>query len=91
MDKCNQRPDADGSDQFDKIGPMPGEVRLSVNKNIHPQIDALRKKPITLKEYIKQEFDNMVKNKILQALIYSLNLTPKLVISLYISTLNRNC
>ena len=32
-------------DQFDKIGSMPGAVRLSVNKNIHPHIDAPRKNP----------------------------------------------
>ena len=51
-------------DQFDKIDSMPGAVRLSVNKNIHPHIDAPRKTPIVLKDYIKQERDNMVKNKI---------------------------
>ena len=48
-------------DQFNKIGSMPGAVRLSVNKNIHPRIDAPRKPPIALIDYIKQEFDNMVK------------------------------
>ena len=53
-------------DQFDKIGSMPGEVRLSVNKNIHPHNDAPRKTPIALKDYIKQELDNMVKNKIIR-------------------------
>ena len=53
-------------DQFDKIGSIPGAVRLSVNKNIHPHIDAPRKKPIALKDYIKQELDNMVKNKIIR-------------------------
>ena len=53
-------------DQFDKIGSMPGAVRLSVNKNIHPHIDAPRKTPIALKDYIKQELDNMVKNKIIR-------------------------
>ena len=53
-------------DQFDKIGSMPGAVRLSVNKNIHPHIDAPRKKTIALKYYIKQELDNMVKNKIIR-------------------------
>ena len=53
-------------DQFDKIGSMPGTVRLSVNKNIHPHIDAPRKTPIALKDYIKQELDNMVKNKIIR-------------------------
>ena len=51
-------------DLFDKIGSMPGAVRLSVNKNIHPHIDAPRKTPIALKDYIKQELDNMFKNKI---------------------------
>ena len=51
-------------DQFDKIGSMAGEFRLSVNKNIHPHIDAPRKNPIALKDSIKQELDNMVKNKI---------------------------
>ena len=50
--------------QLDKIGSMPGAVRLSVNKNIHPHIDAPRKTLIALKDYIKQELDNMVKNKI---------------------------
>ena len=53
-------------DQFDKIGSMPGAVRLSVNKNIHPHIDAPRKNPIGLKDYIKQKLHNMVKNKILR-------------------------
>ena len=51
-------------DQFDKIGSMPGAVRLSVNKNIHPHIDTPRKTPIVLQDYIKKELDNMVKNKI---------------------------
>ena len=41
-------------DQFDKIGSMPGAVRLSVNKNIHPHIDAPRKTPIALKDHIKK-------------------------------------
>ena len=49
-------------DQFDKIGSMPGAVRLSVNKNIHPHIDAPRKPPIALKE----EFDIMAKNNIIR-------------------------
>ena len=53
-------------DQFDKIGSMPGTVRLSVNKNIHPHIDAPRKNPIALKDYLKQELDHMVKNKIIR-------------------------
>ena len=53
-------------DQFDKTGSMPGAVRLSVNKNILPYIDAPRKPPIALKDYIKQELDNMVKNKIIR-------------------------
>ena len=53
-------------DQLDKIGSMPGAVRLSVNKNIHPHINAPRKTPIALKDYIKQELDNMVKNKIIR-------------------------
>ena len=53
-------------DQVDKIGSMPGAVRLSVNKNIHPHIDTLRKTPIALKDYIKQELDKMVKNKIIR-------------------------
>ena len=53
-------------DQFDKIGSMPGAVRLSVNKNKYPHIDAPRQTPIALKDYIKQELDNMVKNKIIR-------------------------
>ena len=53
-------------DQFDKIGSMPGAVRLSVNKNIHPHIDTPRKTPMALKDYIKQELNNMVKNKIIR-------------------------
>ena len=53
-------------DQFDKIGSMPGAVRLSVNKNIHPHIDAPRKNLIALKDYVKQELDNMFKNKIIR-------------------------
>ena len=48
-------------DQFEKIGSILGAVRLSVNKNIHPHIDAPRKTPIALKNYIKQKFENMVK------------------------------
>ena len=53
-------------DQFDKIGSMTGAVRLSVNKNIYPHIGTPRKTPIALKDYIKQELDNMVKNKIIR-------------------------
>ena len=53
-------------DQFDNIGYMPSAVRLSVNKNIHPHIDAPRKTPIALNDYIKQELYNMVKNKIIR-------------------------
>ena len=53
-------------DQFDKIGSMLDAVRLSVNKNIHPHIDTPRKNPIALKDYIKQELDNMVKNKVIR-------------------------
>ena len=53
-------------DKLDKIGSMPGAVRLSINKNIQPHIDAPRKNPIALKDYIKQELDNMVKNKIIR-------------------------
>ena len=53
-------------DHFDKSGSMPGALRLSVNKNIHPHIDTLRKTPIALKDYIKQELDNIVKNKIIR-------------------------
>ena len=53
-------------DQFDKIGSLPSAVRLSVNKNIHQHIDTSRKKPIVLKDFIKRELDNMVKNKIIR-------------------------
>ena len=52
--------------QFDKIGSMPGAVRLSVNKNIHPHIDVPRKTTTALKHCIKQELDIMVKNKIIR-------------------------
>ena len=45
---------------------MPGVVRLLVNKNIHRHIDAPRKTLIALKDYIKQELDNMVKNKMIR-------------------------
>ena len=46
---------------------MPGAVRLLVNKNIHPHIDAPRKKnPIAFKDYIKQDLDNIVKNKMIR-------------------------
>ena len=38
--------------QFEKIGSMPGAVRLSVNENIHPHIDTPRKTPIELKDNI---------------------------------------
>ena len=62
-DKCNQIPDADVS----------WSVRqnwihawLSVSKNIHPHIDVPRKKTIALKDYIKQELNNIVKNKIIK-------------------------
>ena len=50
-------------DLFDKTGPMPGAVRLSVHKNVHPHIDTPRKTSIALKDYIKLELDNMVKKK----------------------------
>ena len=53
-------------EQFNKIGSMPGAVRQLVNKNMHPHIDAPRKTPIALRDYIKQDLDNMVKNKIIR-------------------------
>ena len=57
-------------DQFDKIGSMPGADRLSVNKNIHPHIDAPRKIPIALKDYIKQFIPNLAdKTHTLQGLL----------------------
>ena len=68
-------------DQFDKIGSMPGAVRQSVNKNIHPHIDAPRKTPIALKDYIKQELDNMVKNKIIRKVTEPTNWVSSLAYS----------
>ena len=68
-------------DQFDKIGSMPGAVRLSVNKNIHSHIDAPRKTPIALKDYIKQELDNVVKNKIIRKVTKPTEWVPSLAYS----------
>ena len=68
-------------DQFDKIGSMPGAVRLLVNKNIHPHIDAPRKTPIALKDYIKQELDNMVKDKIIRKITEPINWVSSLAYS----------
>lgn len=56
-------------DRFDRIGSMPGAVTLSMNKSIQPHIDAPRKTPIALKDSIKRELDNMVKNKIIRKVI----------------------
>lgn len=53
-------------DRFDKIGSMPGSVKLSVNKNVQTHIDAPRKTPIELKDTIKQELNNMVENHIIR-------------------------
>lgn len=53
-------------DQFDKIGSMPGHVRLTTSKNVQPHIDPPRKTPIALKDNIKQELEKMVSNKIIR-------------------------
>jgi len=53
-------------DRFDKIGSMPGSVKLTVNEKVPPHIDAPRKTPIAIADTIKQELDHMVKDNIIK-------------------------
>lgn len=46
-------------DQFDRIGKLPGPVKLVVCPDIPPHVDAPRKTPIALKDAIKAELDSM--------------------------------
>lgn len=49
---------------FDKIGSMPGSIKLVIDKNVQPHADLPRKAPIALKDTIKIEFDSMETNGI---------------------------
>jgi len=46
-------------DQFDRIGQLPGPVRLVTSPDVPPHVDAPRKTPIALKDAIKAELDKM--------------------------------
>ena len=53
-------------EQFDRIGKMPGPVKLVVDQSVPPHIDAPRKTPIALKDAIKDELDNMVSEGVIR-------------------------
>ena len=46
-------------DQFERIGSLPGEVKLVVDPNVPTHIDPPRKTPIALKDSIKHELEKM--------------------------------
>lgn len=46
--------------QFDRIGSLPGEAKLSLRDGSEPYVDAPRKWPIHLKDKIKAQLDKMV-------------------------------
>ena len=52
--------------QFDRIGYFPGTVKLSVNPEVTPRIDAPRKTPIFLKDEIKSELEDMKSNGVIR-------------------------
>jgi len=53
-------------DQFDKIGCIPGPVKLIVDPQAQPHVDPPRKTPIALKDAIKNELDSMERNEIIR-------------------------
>ena len=52
--------------QFDWIGCFPGTVKLSVNPEVTPRIDAPRKTPIFLRDEIKSELEDMKSNGVIR-------------------------
>ena len=52
--------------QFDRIGCFPGTVKLSVNPEVIPRIDAPRKTPIFIKDEVKSELDYMESNDVIR-------------------------
>jgi hypothetical protein len=46
-------------DRFKGIGDFPGEVKLYLDPDVQPHIDASRKTPISLPEQIKDALDKM--------------------------------
>ena len=52
--------------QFDQIGCFPGTVKLSINPEVTPRIDAPRKTPIFLKDEIKSELEDMESNGVIR-------------------------
>lgn len=56
----------DNPEQFDKIGKMPGPVKLVVDPDVPPHIDAPRKTPIALRDAIKEELDSMVESGVIR-------------------------
>ena len=53
-------------EQFDRIGEIPGPVKLVVDPSVPPHIDAPRKTPIALKDAIKEELDSMVSQGVIR-------------------------
>ena len=53
-------------EQFDRIGKIPGPVKLVVDPSVPSHIDAPRKTPIALKDAIKEELDNMVSDGVIR-------------------------
>ena len=52
--------------QFDRIGEFPNVHKLIVDPNVPGRINAARKTPLALKPKIKQELDDMVKQKVIR-------------------------
>ena len=63
---CVQDLMKENPEQFDRIGKMPGSVKLVVDPDVPPHIDAPRKTPIALREAIKEELDDMVENGVIR-------------------------
>ncbi|XP_005108371.1 uncharacterized protein K02A2.6-like [Aplysia californica] len=63
---CVQDLMKDHPEQFDRIGKMPGPVRLVVDPDVPPHIDAPRKTPIDLRDAIREELESMVASGVIR-------------------------
>ena len=63
---CVQDLIRENPEQFDRIGKIPGPIKLVVDPEVPPHIDAPRKTPIALKDAIKEELDDMVKSGVIR-------------------------
>ena len=53
-------------EQFDRLGKIPGPVKLVVDPDIPQHIDAPSKTPIALRDAIKEELDSMVESGVIR-------------------------